>query len=73
MAESRRKRVVLILNSRDVDYINEALDMLANYHDIKLADDIGERLVNGWNNAEPLSPAEQIIIDGYERSRRKAQ
>lgn len=73
MSDSRRKRVVLILNRFDVDYINEALDMLANYRDIKRADDIGQRLVDGWNNAQPLSTAEQIIVEGQQRRKRKVK
>lgn len=63
--------VTVVLNSDEVDYIDEALEMLANYHDIKRADDISERLVAAWNNAEPLSPAREIRLTAERRRKQK--
>lgn len=56
------KFITVVLNRRELDYIDEALEMLANYHDQALADTISERLVKAWNNGDPLSPAQEIMI-----------
>lgn len=67
------KFVTVVLNHAHVDYINEALDMIANYHDQALADEIGERLVDGWNNGEPLTPARKIMFDSQQAQRKKGR
>lgn len=56
------KYVTVVLNRKDLDYIDEALEMLANYRNVKLADDLSQRLVTAWNEAEPLSPAQEIAL-----------
>jgi hypothetical protein len=63
MSDTWPKHLELILTQQHVDYINEALDMLANYHDIELADDIGERIISAWNCGELLTPARKTMFD----------
>lgn len=65
------KYVTVVLNGQELDYINEALEMLANYHHIKLADNISERLVTAWNDAEPLPPARQIQVEAHRKRKGK--
>lgn len=65
------KFVTVVLTSEELNYIDEALEMLANYHDQKLADDLSERLTTAWNNAEVLSPAQQIQVTADRKRRHK--
>lgn len=46
------KYVTVKLSRKEIDYVEDALDLLANYRSNEESDSVGGKLIEAWNDGE---------------------